>query len=328
MPRPLARRIRVDTGSHQLLGILPDTAASGLMSSGSSRSAMARAALSTRSIWAGKASRKKPETRKVTSTRGRSSTPAGMISNPVTRPSRCPMSAVRPSRPAPGRYRRPPSACWRCQPTAPWSGASRRSPEGSARPREKPISNQMPSGWCRNRARIDRVEVPAGRQNLRPSARRSAGWAGFDKAPVETAQKPGQFGVTAGGHHGPQMSGDVIQNGAGSRPFRSATTSPATSFRASSSRRSTVSPWVRQRRRFQRHRSRPRPGIAHDTVQRVELQPKVPRQGTDQRGVPALAPAARQPRQSHQKIGQQTPFRRHAEDVQPSRIWSSFNSHR
>src|SRR5581483_5732668 len=44
------------------------------------------AALSMRSICAGKASRKKPETRTVTSTRGRSSTPAGRISKPLTRP--------------------------------------------------------------------------------------------------------------------------------------------------------------------------------------------------------------------------------------------------
>ena len=43
-------------------------------------------ALSNRSIRPGKASRKKPEMRSVTSTRGRSSTEAGRISKPVTRP--------------------------------------------------------------------------------------------------------------------------------------------------------------------------------------------------------------------------------------------------
>jgi hypothetical protein len=46
---------------------------------------MARATRSKSSIWAGKASRKKPEMRKVTSTRGRARRASGMISKPVTR---------------------------------------------------------------------------------------------------------------------------------------------------------------------------------------------------------------------------------------------------
>ena len=49
-------------------------------SSGSSRAPMARTALSKSAIWAGKASRKKPEMRRVTSTRGRPSLASGMIS--------------------------------------------------------------------------------------------------------------------------------------------------------------------------------------------------------------------------------------------------------
>ena len=61
-------------------------AASGLVVGGSSSAATARAALSNRSISPGKASRKKPEMRSVTSTRGRSSTDGGRISKPVTRP--------------------------------------------------------------------------------------------------------------------------------------------------------------------------------------------------------------------------------------------------
>jgi hypothetical protein len=46
---------------------------------------MARTTRSNSSIWAGNASRKKPEMRKVTSTRGRASFASGMISKPVTR---------------------------------------------------------------------------------------------------------------------------------------------------------------------------------------------------------------------------------------------------
>ena len=60
-------------------------AAAGLSAPGSSRAMTARAALSKRSIWVGKASRKRPETRKVTSTRGRPRTERGRISKPVTR---------------------------------------------------------------------------------------------------------------------------------------------------------------------------------------------------------------------------------------------------
>src|SRR4051812_32142756 len=78
----------------------------------------------------------------------------------------------------------------------------------------------MPSGRRGNRARIDRVEVPASRQNLRPSASRSAGWSGFDETPIEAAQKPSEFSITAGRNYGPQMRGYVIQNRTGCRPFR------------------------------------------------------------------------------------------------------------
>src|SRR5579883_3320167 len=61
-------------------------AASGLTAAGSSSAATARTAESKRSMRPGNASRKNPEIRNVTSTRGRSSTAAGRISNPVTRP--------------------------------------------------------------------------------------------------------------------------------------------------------------------------------------------------------------------------------------------------
>ena len=49
------------------------------------RPAIAATALSNSSIRPGKASRKKPEIRKVTSTRGRPRTAAGITSNPLTR---------------------------------------------------------------------------------------------------------------------------------------------------------------------------------------------------------------------------------------------------
>ena len=55
-------------------------AAIGLASSGSSRAATALTAVSSRSIWAGKASRKKPEIRSSTSTLGRRSSESETIS--------------------------------------------------------------------------------------------------------------------------------------------------------------------------------------------------------------------------------------------------------
>ena len=61
-------------------------AAKGFSDAGSSSAATARTAESTSAIWAGKASRKNPETRKVTSTRGRSRTESGITSVPVARP--------------------------------------------------------------------------------------------------------------------------------------------------------------------------------------------------------------------------------------------------
>lgn len=56
-----------------------------LSASSSSSAPTARTALSKSAICSGKASRKKPEIRKVTSTRGRPRTASGMISYPVTR---------------------------------------------------------------------------------------------------------------------------------------------------------------------------------------------------------------------------------------------------
>ena len=47
---------------------------------------MARTALPMMSIWVGNASRNNPETRNVTSTRGRFNSDSGVIAKPVTRP--------------------------------------------------------------------------------------------------------------------------------------------------------------------------------------------------------------------------------------------------
>jgi hypothetical protein len=75
-------------------------AASGLSSSASSRAATACTAASNRRIRLAKASRKKPETRRVTSTRGRSSRLNGRISKsstrwlPVAHTGRTPISAM------------------------------------------------------------------------------------------------------------------------------------------------------------------------------------------------------------------------------------------
>ena len=98
--------------------------------------------------------------------------------------------------------------------------------------------------------------------------------------------------------------------------------SPATSFAASSSIRSTVSPAVRQgaseigRCRACRGRA-PCPRVGHHAVERIEARaPSIRRNRPLQTLIAALAEPARHPRQRHRQVGQQPPFRRHAEDVQ------------
>ncbi len=188
---------------------------------------------------------------------------------------------------------------------------------------------QMPGGRRGNRARIDRIEVAPGRQNLRPSARRSAGGPGSTKRPSRPRRSPVSSASPQEDTTGRRCADDVIQNGAEADHSGSATTSPATSFRASSSSRSTVSPWVRQTPPVSSAAGRgPVQGSPMTQSSGSNSKPKIRRQSADQRGVPALALAARQPGQRHQKIGQQPPSGATPKTCRPSRIWSSFNSHR
>ena len=150
----------------------------------------------TRSIRPGKASRKKPEMRNVTSTRGRSSTRRRQdleAGDPAARA--FPDRARARSAPAPARCRRRRCACWRCpRPTARRAPGSRRAPGRSARPAAPPISSRAarppgsaPRGYRANRNCARSATPRAGRgvgaprrarrhearRRARPAARRS-----------------------------------------------------------------------------------------------------------------------------------------------------------
>ena len=56
---------------------------------------------------------------------------------------------------------------------------------------------ELPGRGGRHLARVHRVEVPAGGQNVRPPARRRAGGAGCDEAAVERAEQAGGLGLRA-----------------------------------------------------------------------------------------------------------------------------------
>ena len=74
------------TGEDPAVADAEQAAASGFSSALSSRAATARTAASISAIWAGNRSRKRPEIRHVTSTRGRPVLAVGKTSIPVTRP--------------------------------------------------------------------------------------------------------------------------------------------------------------------------------------------------------------------------------------------------
>ena len=142
-------------------------------SSGSSSPATSVTASSSTSTRCGKASRKKPEMRTVTSIRGRPSSSSGITSRPtIRRVSGCHSAARRAARGSRPRRRRRcasrPCPRRRCRP----SPAARRGRPSSA-------SASLRAGLVgevgRQRARVDAVHVAAGREHVQPPARGGAG---------------------------------------------------------------------------------------------------------------------------------------------------------
>ena len=160
--------------------------------------------------------------RSVTSTRGRSSTEAGRISNPVT----LPLCAFPDRAHADQRQRL-------CDVVA--AGAHIRGAPGRQRePRrivavllriafdEQPrrVPAELPRCRGRHRTGIEREEIAPGRQYFRPAAARSAAWTGLDAPAVETGQHRRNLGRSARGHRRPQSALDPAEHGAGAMPFR------------------------------------------------------------------------------------------------------------
>ena len=173
--------------------------ASGLTAAGSSSAATARAAESTRSISPGKASRKKPDTRNVTSTRGRSSTEAGRISNPVTRPLDRSQTGRTPISASAWAMSSPPVRMF-AVPQAE-SAIARRVDAVflgvTLEQQRRRFPAELPGGLGRHGAGVDRIEIAAGRQYLGPAAARRAGGPGRHETPVEPGEKPCEFGRAA-----------------------------------------------------------------------------------------------------------------------------------
>ena len=168
-------------------------AAIGLSCSGSSSAPMARTALSNRSICAGKASRKKPEMRSVTSTRGRPSLASGhdLEAGDAAR-RRCPTSGCAPINASAWAMSSPPVRMLEVPQT---ESAKARGPVAvilEVAVEHERSADFRPSSQARRRrhgAGVDRIEIAAGRQHVEPAARRRAGRAGRDEAAVEAAQQ-------------------------------------------------------------------------------------------------------------------------------------------
>ncbi len=175
-------------------------AAAGFWSAGSSSAITARAAASNSAICAGKASRKKPETRSVTSTRGRASAsrrddlepghaPAGRVPGRPHAHQRQPLRDVVAAR---AHVRRAPGGQHqRAQPVA----------MRLQMPLDQHLGRlpaQRPGGRRRHGAAVDRVEVAPRRQHVRPPPRRRARRPGRDEPPVEPGQQRRALGRAAG----------------------------------------------------------------------------------------------------------------------------------
>ena len=196
-------------------------AARGLRSAGSSSAATARTAESNRSIWAGKASRKKPETRSVTSTRGRSSTESGSTSKPVTRRAAVSHCRARAHQRqglgdivaagahvggAPGGEGKAPG------PLALFLAVSVDQQGGR-------LPAQGPGRRRRHGAAVEGVEVAARRQHVRaaPGSARRRGRAPESGRRGRPAGRR-QFSRAGVLHRGPELCIDLCQHGAGRRP--------------------------------------------------------------------------------------------------------------
>ena len=266
-------------------------AAIGFCSAGSSSVAISCTARSNSAICARKASRKKPETRSVTSTRGRSSRPSGRISMPVTR-----------CEGRPTRARAEQSGAW-----ARSSPPVRMFAVPQAERRTRPVAvlldvaldqqrrrfpAQMPGGRGRHGARVDREELrPVGSTSGRPRLGAPLG-PGSTKRPPARAARIGSR---------PARSPEAPGAG-GARPARALPGSRSIRVQA----RGIADQMARQQlealdsvamgapsaraHALQRSWLRADPGLRHRAVQRVEAcQAQIGGERPEQRCIAALA---------------------------------------
>ena len=175
---------------------------------------------------------------------------------------------------------------------------------GVGRLRTSTEKKLRPVGSTSSRPRLGAPLGPAGTK--RPSRAASS-------PSISAAPQASRVGATCS--HKPRNTSPLARQAAGGdSPPRQR----SIQCNASNSRRSRVSPRVRQAPRplFQAGRPRALPGLAHVTGQRIEAQAKVVRQALQQPSVGALAIAARNPQQRQQGIQAQSPARRFAEHMQ------------
>ena len=244
--------------------------------------------------------------RKVTSTRGRSSTASGSTSTPVTRPLiAVPGRAAAHQRQrlgdvvaagahvggAPGRERHLPG---------PVAMAPADSARRSAPPSASPAAQAAGVGTARESTA---VEVAARRQHVGPAARGRPAGPGRHEPAVQPAQQAGDLRRPA---RAPARVAAGLRPRSGPPPSptssSSRASSPATSRRASSSSRSTVSPAVRHSSRLMRSSRAgrgPAQGSARSGAERVPVtEPEIARQRPQQRGVEPPSPRPRGARAS------------------------------
>src|SRR5262249_42339426 len=152
---------------------------------------------------------------------------------------------------------------------------------------------------------------------IEAAARRRARWARLDEAAIESGEQALEFSNAALCDGRAQITVDIVEHGARAVPFGlrpiGAADEPLGQHLEPLDGVAGRAPWAVA---AEASRARPIPGLAQDSRQRIEAETEIVGERADERGVLALAAAARQARERDQQIGELLATWRNAEDMQ------------
>ena len=181
---------------------------------------------------------------------------------------------------------------------------------------------ERPGRRRRHGAGIDRIEIAPGRQHVRPAARRRAGRAGGDEAPVERRQRAGDFGRAAGRDRRGDMPGNFSKHGSRGAPAGLGTAARDKVERQRLQPLDGIAIGAPRRRGGQRGGFGAGPGIAEHAVERIERPPvpgetEIAGKRADQRRVARLSATTRKPGEGDKERVAKAPLRALPEHMEP-----------